>query len=57
VVKRYGSVTAVNGLDLDVRRGECFGMLGPNGAGKTAVRCSGAVAWAAFAMPKGMPTR
>jgi ABC-2 type transport system ATP-binding protein len=35
VVKRYGSVTAVNGLDLDVRRGECFGMLGPNGAGKT----------------------
>jgi len=26
---------AVNGLDLDVRSGECFGMLGPNGAGKT----------------------
>jgi ABC-2 type transport system ATP-binding protein len=35
VVKRYGSVTAVNGLDLEVRRGECFGLLGPNGAGKT----------------------
>jgi ABC-2 type transport system ATP-binding protein len=35
VVKRYGSVTAVNGLDLHVNRGECFGMLGPNGAGKT----------------------
>ena len=35
VVKRYGSVTAVNGLDLHVQRGECFGMLGPNGAGKT----------------------
>jgi len=34
-VKRYGDVMAVNGLDLEVRRGECFGMLGPNGAGKT----------------------
>jgi ABC-2 type transport system ATP-binding protein len=35
VVKRYGSVVAVNGLDLQVVRGECFGLLGPNGAGKT----------------------
>jgi len=36
LVKRYGSeVLAVDGLDLDVRRGECFGLLGPNGAGKT----------------------
>ena len=35
LVKRYGGVLAVNGLDLDVPRGECFGMLGPNGAGKT----------------------
>jgi ABC-2 type transport system ATP-binding protein len=35
LVKRFGQVVAVNGLDLDVRRGECFGMLGPNGAGKT----------------------
>lgn len=35
LVKRYGDVTAVAGIDLDVRRGECFGMLGPNGAGKT----------------------
>jgi ABC-2 type transport system ATP-binding protein len=34
-VKRYGSVVAVNGLDLKVLRGECFGLLGPNGAGKT----------------------
>jgi ABC-2 type transport system ATP-binding protein len=34
-VKRYGDVVAVNGLDLGVRRGECFGLLGPNGAGKT----------------------
>jgi ABC-2 type transport system ATP-binding protein len=34
-VKRYGSVVAVDGLDLDVHRGECFGLLGPNGAGKT----------------------
>ena len=35
LVKRYGDVLAVNGLDLEVRAGECFGLLGPNGAGKT----------------------
>ncbi len=35
VVKRYGTVLAVDGLDLEVARGECFGLLGPNGAGKT----------------------
>jgi len=35
LVKHYGPVVAVDGLDLEVRRGECFGMLGPNGAGKT----------------------
>ncbi len=33
--KRYGEVVAVDGLDLEVRAGECFGLLGPNGAGKT----------------------
>lgn len=33
--KRFGDVVAVDGLDLDVRAGECFGLLGPNGAGKT----------------------
>ena len=33
--KAYTDVVAVNGLDLEVRRGECFGLLGPNGAGKT----------------------
>ena len=35
LVKRYADVVAVDGLDLEVRRGECFGLLGPNGAGKT----------------------
>jgi ABC-2 type transport system ATP-binding protein len=35
LIKHYGQVAAVAGLDLDVRAGECFGMLGPNGAGKT----------------------
>jgi len=35
LVKRYGDLVAVAGLDLEVRRGECFGLLGPNGAGKT----------------------
>jgi ABC-2 type transport system ATP-binding protein len=34
-VKRYGDLLAVAGVDLEVRRGECFGLLGPNGAGKT----------------------
>jgi ABC-2 type transport system ATP-binding protein len=33
--KEYKDVVAVNGLDLEVRPGECFGLLGPNGAGKT----------------------
>lgn len=33
--KTYGNVVAVDGLDLEVRNGECFGLLGPNGAGKT----------------------
>ncbi len=33
--KRYGDVVAVDGLDLEVAGGECFGLLGPNGAGKT----------------------
>jgi len=33
--KSYADVEAVNGLDLDVHEGECFGLLGPNGAGKT----------------------
>jgi ABC-2 type transport system ATP-binding protein len=35
LVKRFTDVTAVNGLDLEVFVGECFGLLGPNGAGKT----------------------
>ncbi len=35
LVKRFTDVTAVNGLDLEVFAGECFGLLGPNGAGKT----------------------
>ena len=35
LVKRFTDVTAVDGLDLEVFTGECFGLLGPNGAGKT----------------------
>ena len=33
--KRYGAVEAVRGIDLEVRRGEIFGLIGPDGAGKT----------------------
>jgi ABC-2 type transport system ATP-binding protein len=40
LTKSYGSVRALRGLDLEVRRGEIFGFLGPNGAGKTTtIRC------------------
>jgi len=35
VVKHFGSIAAVNGLDLEVPPGVCFGLLGPNGAGKS----------------------
>src|SRR2546422_407623 len=35
IVKRFGSVTAVDGLDLEVPFGTCVGLLGPNGAGKS----------------------
>src|SRR4051794_15237483 len=35
VIKRFGPITAVDGLDLEVPRGICLGLLGPNGAGKS----------------------
>lgn len=35
LVKRYGSLQAVNGINLSIEEGTCFGLLGPNGAGKT----------------------
>jgi lipooligosaccharide transport system ATP-binding protein len=35
LVKRFGALTAVDGIDVEVRAGEAFGFLGPNGAGKS----------------------
>ena len=35
LVKYYGNINALNGVDLKVNRGEIYGFLGPNGAGKT----------------------
>ena len=35
LVKKYGDLVAVAGIDFEIREGECFGFLGPNGAGKT----------------------
>ena len=35
LTKKYGDFTAVNDLNLQIRKGEIFGLLGPNGAGKS----------------------
>lgn len=35
LTKRYGSIVAVDGLSMEVRRGRVYGLLGPNGSGKT----------------------
>jgi lipooligosaccharide transport system ATP-binding protein len=35
LVKKYGDLTAVDGISFEIQEGECFGFLGPNGAGKT----------------------
>ena len=44
LTKRYHHLVAVDGIDFDIRQGECFGFLGPNGAGKTStMRMTGCV--------------
>jgi lipooligosaccharide transport system ATP-binding protein len=61
VVKRFGSITAVDGLDLDVPPATCYGLLGPNGAGKSttmkmltaqAIADEGAIEVLGFDVPK-----
>src|SRR6202790_5277591 len=61
VVKRYGSIVAVDGLDLEVPAGVCFGLLGPNGAGKSttmrmltaqALADEGAISVLGFELPR-----
>ncbi|KAB2343963.1 ABC transporter ATP-binding protein [Actinomadura rudentiformis] len=61
VVKRFGKLTAVDGLDLDVPNGICLGLLGPNGAGKSttmklltaqAIADEGAIEVLGFAVPR-----
>jgi ABC-2 type transport system ATP-binding protein len=37
LIRHFGDVRAVDGIDLDIRTGQCLGLLGPNGAGKTTV--------------------
>ena len=37
LTKKFGELTAVDNLDLDIKEGEIFGLLGPNGAGKTTI--------------------
>jgi ABC-2 type transport system ATP-binding protein len=63
LVKRFGTVTAVDGISLELRSGECLGLLGPNGAGKStliraiagrAIPDSGQVA--VFGFPAGSPS-
>ena len=61
VTKRFGDITAVDGLDLDVPEGTCVGLLGPNGAGKSttmkmltaqAIADEGEIAVLGFEVPK-----
>ena len=52
LTKRYGPTVALDGMDLEVRRGEVYGFLGPNGAGKTPFACS----WACAERVQGGPS-
>ena len=66
VVKRFGALTAVDHLDLDVPEGTCVGLLGPNGAGKSttmrlltaqAIPDEGEIEILGFKLPQGVEGR
>ena len=66
VVKRFGDLTAVDHLDLDVPEGTCVGLLGPNGAGKSttmrlltaqAIPDEGEIEVLGFKLPAASPSR
>jgi len=58
LTKKYGELTAVDGISFEIREGECFGFLGPNGAGKTStvkmIHCVSPVTSGTLTV-KGMP--
>jgi len=60
LVKKYGELTAVDGISFDISEGECFGFLGPNGAGKTStvkmIHCVSPVTAGTLTV-NGMPAR
>jgi ABC-type uncharacterized transport system YnjBCD ATPase subunit len=52
LTKKFGDVTAVDGLTLTIGEGEVFGLLGPNGAGNPVTELRRSFRWGAGALPR-----